>query len=188
MRNAVLLFALALPLAGLLASAQTAPTGPPRPVPSSPKTDIAKPRPPAGLVEILSDTQGVDFRPYLLEVHRITESAWLPLIPEEANPPTLLAGAVAIRFKILTSGRVKDGSMVLDGRSGHMPLDRAAWESIAHSDYPRLPEEFKGPFVEIRFFFLYNLDKKPTVGNKSSKTGGASSGQAGIASDPGAKP
>ncbi|MGA8042757.1 MAG: energy transducer TonB [Terracidiphilus sp.] len=110
-----------------------------------------------GGVEVLSDTQGVDFNSWLMRWHRETEHTWDPLIPDEVNPPILKSGAVVIRFKVLPNGRVMDGSMVLEGRSGDTGLDRAAWGAITGSNYPPLPREFHGPYLELRAVFLYNM-------------------------------
>ena len=107
-----------------------------------------------GGVEVLSDTQGVDFSSWLLRWHRETERTWDPLIPDEVNPPILKSGAVQIRFKVLPNGQVTD--MVLEGRSGDTGLDRAAWGAITGSSYPPLPREFHGPYLELRALFLYN--------------------------------
>jgi outer membrane biosynthesis protein TonB len=111
-----------------------------------------------GGVEILSDTQGVDFNSWLLRWHRETERTWDPLIPDEVNPPILKKGAVVIRFKVLPNGRIMDGSMVLEGRSGDTGLDRAAWGALTGSNYPPLPREFHGPYLELRAIFLYNME------------------------------
>jgi outer membrane biosynthesis protein TonB len=111
-----------------------------------------------GGVQVLSDTQGVDFSSWLLRWHRETERTWDPLIPDEVNPPIYKKGAVVIRFKVLPSGRIMDGSMQLEGRSGDTGLDRAAWGALTGSNYPPLPREFHGPFLELRAIFLYNME------------------------------
>jgi outer membrane biosynthesis protein TonB len=111
-----------------------------------------------GGVQVLSDTQGVDFSSWLLRWHRETERTWDPLIPDEVNPPIYKKGAVVVRFKVLPSGRVMDGSMQLEGRSGDTGLDRAAWGAITGSNYPPLPREFHGPYLELRAIFLYNME------------------------------
>ncbi len=108
-----------------------------------------------GGAEILSDTMGVDFGPYMQRVIFDTKRAWYPIIPEAAQPPLLKQGRVGIRFKILPDGSVKE--MILELPSGDVSLDRAAWGGITGaSPYPPLPKAFKGPFLELRFFFLYN--------------------------------
>lgn len=109
-----------------------------------------------GAVDILSDTMGVDFGPYIQRVIYDTKRAWYPIIPEEAQPPLLKQGRVGIRFKILPNGSVAPGSMVLELPSGDVALDKAAWAGITYAGYPPLPKNFKGPYLELRFFFLYN--------------------------------
>jgi TonB family protein len=107
--------------------------------------------------EILSDTLGVDFGPYMQRVIRETYRAWDPLIPEAVRPPLSKQGRVYIQFIIAPDGSVKN--MKLIGPSGDVSLDRAAWGAITGSNYPTLPKEFKGPYLELRFAFLYNPKK-----------------------------
>jgi hypothetical protein len=111
-----------------------------------------------GGVEVLSDTQGVDFRNWLLRWHRETENTWDPLIPDEVNPPLLKSGMVVIRFRVLPNGRLMEPNGVfLEGRSGDTALDRAAWGALTGSNYPPLPRDFHGPYLELRAYFLYNM-------------------------------
>ncbi|MGD0732294.1 MAG: energy transducer TonB [Terracidiphilus sp.] len=110
-----------------------------------------------GGIEILSDTQGVDFRNWLQRWHYETERTWDPLIPDEVNPPILKSGQVMIHFKVLPNGRLMDGSMILEGSSGDTALDRAAWGALTGSNYPPLPRDFHGPYLELRALFMYNM-------------------------------
>jgi TonB family protein len=108
-----------------------------------------------GGVDVLSDTMGVDFGPYIQRVIYDTERAWYPIIPEEARPPFNKQGQVFIEFKILPNGNV--AGMRLVGPSGDVALDRAAWAGITGaSPFPPLPKAFKGPNLWLRFDFLYN--------------------------------
>ena len=108
-------------------------------------------------VDILSDTMGVDFGPYMRRIIEATKRSWYPIIPESARPPLDKQGRVGIRFKILPDGSVKE--MILEFPSGDVSLDRAAWGGVTGaSPYPPLPKDFKGPFLELRFGFFYNLD------------------------------
>jgi TonB family protein len=110
----------------------------------------------AGGAQILSDTMGVDFGPYMKRIVYDTERAWWPIVPEVAKPPLNKAGRVLIRFKIMKDGTVTD--MKLEGPSGDVSLDRAAWGGIKGAlPYPQLPKEFKGDYLELRFYFLYNI-------------------------------
>jgi outer membrane biosynthesis protein TonB len=111
----------------------------------------------AGGAEILSDTQGVDFGPYMQKVIRETYRTWDPLIPEEVNPPILKRGQVEIVFSILPNGRLQPQAMILTGRSGDVALDRAAWGALTGADFPPLPREFHGPYLQLRFRFQYNI-------------------------------
>jgi outer membrane biosynthesis protein TonB len=111
----------------------------------------------SGGVEVLTPTN-VDLSAWLQRWHHETERTWDPLIPDEVNPPILKSGMVAIRFKVLPNGRLMDGSLTLDGRSGDTALDRAAWGALTGSNYPPLPREFTGPYLEMRAYFLYNME------------------------------
>jgi TonB family protein len=109
-----------------------------------------------GGVDVLSDTMGWDYGPYVQRVVWDTEHAWWPIIPESARPPLDKQGKVMIRFKINPDGSVRD--MILEGPSGDVALDRAAWAGITGaSPFPPIPKAFKGPFLELRFYFLYNI-------------------------------
>jgi outer membrane biosynthesis protein TonB len=112
----------------------------------------------SGGVQVLSDTQGVDFSNWLQRWHWETEHTWDPLIPDEVNPPINKSGQLVIRFKVLPNGRIMDGSMRLEGSSGDVALDRAAWGALTGSNYPPLPHDFHGPYLELRAWFLYNME------------------------------
>ncbi len=150
-------------MAALSAGAQTTPA-----VPSTlaSASDLDRSLSSTGGIEVLSDTRGVDFKDYLHQVHQITDSQWEPLIPAEVNPPILLSGVVSVRFKILANGQLKDKSVTLDKRSGHVSLDRAAWDAVTQAVYPPLPTEFKGPYLDLRLYFSYNGAK--TIGPVAS--------------------
>jgi TonB family protein len=107
--------------------------------------------------DILSDTMGVDFGPYMQRVIAATYRSWLPLIPESARPPLSRQGKVGIEFRINPDGSVKQ--MILRFPSGDVALDRAAWGGITGaSPYPPLPKDFKGPYLALRFGFYYNIN------------------------------
>ena len=109
-------------------------------------------------VDILSDTMGVDFNPYLRKIIREIYNTWLPLIPEEARPPLNKQGETLIRFTILPDGRI--GAMNIDASTQDQALDRAAWGSITGvGQFPPLPSQFHGPNLELRIHYLVN--KRP---------------------------
>ena len=110
-----------------------------------------------GLPEILSDTQGVNFNPYLQRILREIYDQWIPLIPEEAKPPLRKSGVTQIRFTILPDGNI--GTMKIDGSTHDDALNRAAWGSILGvNQFPPLPSQFHGPNLELRIHYLVNQD------------------------------
>jgi TonB family protein len=108
-----------------------------------------------GNLEILSDTQGVDFGPYLQRILQDVRQNWYHLIPESAE---MKKGKLALEFAIMPDGHVQ--GLTLTASSGDASLDRPAWGSITASDpFPPLPSEFTGPYLALRFRFYYNPDK-----------------------------
>lgn len=109
-------------------------------------------------IDVLSDTMGVDFAPYLSRVLHDVRENWYNIIPEAARPPLMKKGKVAIQFAITKDGHV--AGLKLVGTSGDVALDRAAWGGITASNpFPPLPPEFKGQYLALRFRFFYNPDK-----------------------------
>jgi TonB family protein len=108
-----------------------------------------------GNLEILSDTQGVDFGPYLQRILQEVRENWYRAIPESAE---MKKGKLQIEFAITKDGKVAD--MRLTAGSGDVALDRAAWAGISASNpFPPLPSDFTGPYLALRFRFYYNPDK-----------------------------
>jgi TonB family protein len=108
-----------------------------------------------GNLEILSDTEGVDFGPYLQRVLHDVRQNWYSAIPESA---AMKHGNLIIEFAITRDGKV--AGMKLVATSGDIPLDRAAWAGIVGSDpFPALPSEFGGQYLALRFRFYYNPTK-----------------------------
>jgi len=119
-------------------------------------------------LEVLSDTQGVDFKPYLSKVLDSVRTNWYKLIPQEARPPELKQGTVSIQFVIKPDGKV--AGMQLVAPSGDVPLDRAAWGSItASTPFVPLPEQFHGPYLALRFHFYYNPPKGSVPASKPAQ-------------------
>ncbi len=109
-----------------------------------------------GNLEILSDTMGVDFGPYLQRVLHDVRQNWYIAIPPSAE---MKHGNLVIEFAITKDGKVA-GMRLVQG-SGDVPLDRAAWAGIVASDpFPPLPGEFGGQYLALRFHFFYNPTKE----------------------------
>jgi TonB family protein len=111
-----------------------------------------------GNLEVLSDTEGVDFGPYLSRVLQAVRMNWYNIIPEEARAPLMKKGKVSIEFAILKDGKI--AGMKIVGPSGDVSLDRAAWGGITASvPFAPLPTEYHGPYLALRFHFYYNPAK-----------------------------
>jgi TonB family protein len=107
--------------------------------------------------EILTDTMGVDFGPYMTRIVQIVRQNWYSIMPPAVYPPILKQGKLSLEFVILKDG--KTANLVVHTSSGDVALDRAAWGSITASDpFPPLPKEFPGQLLGLRFYYFYNLN------------------------------
>lgn len=108
-----------------------------------------------GPIEILTDTHGVNFGPYLADMLKSVKKQWYSLIPQSAMPPTLKRGAVVLEFAVQKNGTIT--ALRYTSSSGDVALDRAAYGGVTTSNpLPPLPPEFAGPYLGIRIRFLYN--------------------------------
>jgi TonB family protein len=109
-----------------------------------------------GAVQMLTPNEGVDFNDYLARVVDSVKRNWYSVMPESAKLGE--KGRVILQFRITTSGAVPEAEPQLMSSSGKEALDRAAYSSIrSSSPFEPLPSAFSGPFIELRFIFLYNL-------------------------------
>jgi TonB family protein len=107
-------------------------------------------------VQILTPTEGVDFNDYIRRVVASVQRNWYAVMPESAQLGD--QGRVALQFRIMSDGSVPADEPTRVIPSGKEPLDRAAISAIRSSNpFEPLPPAFKGPFIELRFYFLYNL-------------------------------
>jgi len=107
-----------------------------------------------GPLVVFTDTMGVDFNPYLQRVLHDVKQNWYNLIPESVS---FKKGRVVLEFFILKDGSVAGLKVV--GSSGDVGMDRPAYGSITGSNpFPRLPQEFPGPYLGLRFSYYYNLN------------------------------
>ncbi|PWT98847.1 MAG: hypothetical protein C5B51_28440 [Terriglobia bacterium] len=108
-------------------------------------------------LELLSDPQGVDFRPYLTQVLAAVRRNWMAVIPESAKLGR--RGRVGIQFSIARTGSVP--KLVIVSNSGTDALDRAAVAGISASNpFPPLPSEYKGDRIVLQFNFAYNVPRR----------------------------
>jgi TonB family protein len=111
----------------------------------------------AGTLELLSDPQGVDFRPYLVQVLAAVKRNWAAVLPESARFGQ--QGRTAIQFSISRAGSVP--KLVIAVPSGTEALDRAAVAGISASNpFPPLPAEFRGTEIRLQLLFSYNMPRQ----------------------------
>jgi TonB family protein len=104
--------------------------------------------------QILSDTKGYDFGPYMNQVVNRVRYNWYSLIPEIARLGR--KGRVVITFTITKNGTIENP--LIRANSGTEPLDRAAFGAITASNpFAKLPAGFEGDHLVLQFTFLYNI-------------------------------
>lgn len=111
----------------------------------------------AAMPELLSDPQGVDFKPYLIQVLATVRRNWRAVLPESVRFGQ--QGRVVVQFIVNRQGGVP--KLVLARESGMGALDRAAVAGIQASlPLPPLPSEFKGSEVRLQMVFSYNMPQR----------------------------
>ena len=105
-------------------------------------------------VEIITPTQGVDFGSYLQNTVAMVKRNWYAKMPKEARAGA--KGKVVAVFRIRRDGNIEKVSLVAS--SGNDLFDQAAVNAInAANPLAPLPAQFRGPYIELRFSFFYNL-------------------------------
>lgn len=113
-----------------------------------------------GGIQILSDTQGVDFNDYLRRIYYIVYRNWVAVMPPSVDLGE--QGKLALVFTIYKDGTIAVGDPNVRFTSGKEPLDRAAVSSIrSSSPFPPLPSEFKGPLLQLQYTYCYNEQTCP---------------------------
>jgi TonB family protein len=106
-------------------------------------------------IELLSDPQGADFRPYLERVLAIVRANWQRVIPEAVRQ-NRLHGRSVLQFLINRDGSI--ARVIVAEPSGVNQLDFAASTSLVMSSpLPQLPPDFKGYQVKLAFTFSYAM-------------------------------
>jgi hypothetical protein len=109
-----------------------------------------------GGMEMLTDPQGVDFQSYLQRVYVTVKRNWFAVMP--ASVELGEKGIVVLTFRIMRDGSVPSNEPEIQANSGREPLDRAAYSSVrASNPFEPLPPQFKGPYIELRYRYYYNI-------------------------------
>jgi TonB family protein len=111
----------------------------------------------ASSLELLSDTKGVDFKPYLVQVLAAVRRNWFAVYPESARMKGL-SGKVQAEFIISKDGSIPKLVLVMHSAPA---LDRAAVAGIdASHPFPPFPAEFTGEHIVLKLTFSYNMPRK----------------------------
>jgi TonB family protein len=106
-------------------------------------------------IELKSDPQGADFKPYLTQILAIVRANWYRVMPEAARNGRS-RGRTVVEFVINRDGSI--ARVITAQPSGLNQLDLAASTSLVMSSpLPTLPPEFKGYQVRLAFTFAYNM-------------------------------
>ena len=109
---------------------------------------------PAASLELLTNAQGVDFKPYLIQVLAAVKQNWFNVWPQSARMGR--QGRVTIQFIIDRKGFVP--KLVIASASGTDALDHAAVSGISAAlPFPQFPTGFTGDQVRLQLNFVYNM-------------------------------
>jgi TonB family protein len=107
-------------------------------------------------MQLLSDPQNVDFKPYMLQVLNLVRRQWFAVIPQLAR--TGRQGIVVLQFSIDRRGQVP--KLVIANTSGTVSFDQAAVASVSASNpFPSLPNEYRGTEIRLQLAFSYNVKR-----------------------------
>src|SRR5262249_41685745 len=109
-----------------------------------------------GGLQMLTPDQGVDFSGYLNRVYLAVKRNWFAVMPTSVELGE--RGVVLVTCRITRDGSVPGVEPIIQRNSGKEPLDRAAYSSVrASNPFEPLPPQFSGPYIELRFTYLYNI-------------------------------
>lgn len=110
-------------------------------------------------VELKSDPEGADLRPYLAQILAIVRRNWFTVLPESVRMGGR-RGHTVVQFAVNRDGTV--AKVVISDYSGSDPLDRAAVAGLSMSNpLPPLPKDYRGGQLRLAFSFDYNVPKVP---------------------------
>jgi TonB family protein len=108
-------------------------------------------------LEMLTDTEGVNFNSYLNALYFLVRNKW-----RAGTPPSVEKGdkgIVSIQFRVQQDGKVPSEDLKVVSSSGKKEFDDASLNSIRNvAPFEHLPGKFSRPFIELRMTFYYNVD------------------------------
>jgi outer membrane biosynthesis protein TonB len=110
----------------------------------------------APVIQVLTDTEGINFNSYLGAVYRSVRDKW-----HENMPPSVQSGQQGkncVQVRIMQDGTVPEEFLKLVFRSDKEDLDEASLQALRKAaPFSHLPDKFSKPFIELRLIFYYNL-------------------------------
>jgi len=108
----------------------------------------------AVVIQMLTRNEGVDFSPFVKRLMDAAKRNWDEKMPQAARMGT--KGKVVLHLRIHKNGTLD--APVIETSSGEKTLDGAAAAAIlASAPFEQFPANFKGPDVEFRAIFIYNV-------------------------------
>ena len=108
-------------------------------------------------LQVLSPTEGIDFRTYLDSLYFSIRRHFLATIPESAARGE--KGIVVVRFQIQNDGTLPDKSATIVSSSGKKDMDAVALSAIrTAAPFARLPEGYAATTLDLQFSFYYNSE------------------------------
>jgi TonB family protein len=105
-------------------------------------------------IDILTPTAGVDFGQYISKLVDAVRKNWYASMPQEVYDGA--RGRTVVLLRIQADGKIVNIS--IESGSGSNLLDQAAMNGVRSANpFDPLPPKFKGPYVDLRFAFWYNL-------------------------------
>jgi hypothetical protein len=121
-------------------------------------------------LEMLTETEGIDFNAYLRTVYISVRQNWFAVMPPSVEKGE--QGVNTVEFRIMQDGKIPADFVRLTVHSGKEDLDRASLTAI-HALVPvdHLPEKFSQPFIALRITFYYNMTRTTSDrGGKSTRS------------------
>lgn len=111
--------------------------------------------PVAGL-ELLTESEGVNFNEYLRGVYLSLKRSWFVNMPASVQLGD--QGINTVEFRILQDGSVPPDFVKMVRKSDKSALDAASLRAVREAgSFGHLPEKFSKPFILLRFTFYYNV-------------------------------
>jgi TonB family protein len=110
-------------------------------------------------LQVLSSTEGIDFRTYLDSLYFSIRRNFFATIPESAGRGE--KEIVVVRFQIQKDGTLPDKSATIVSSSGKQDMDAVALSAIrTAAPFARLPEGYAATTLDLQFSFYYNSDPR----------------------------